>query len=143
MQPLCWLPVLPIVFDSFLEQTASKPNTSYETETNGFCVILRSAARFSFTRTLRHRFADFVAYRGPRTVPIVPIGLSHSFAQPLGRSTASLSTCLLAPIGTANTAHVMERTSKTSIPSTSLPISKKKSCHQLLDKHSYRKDQKR
>ena len=28
-----------------------------------------------------------------------------------------------------------ERTSKTSIPSTSLPISKKNTCHQLLDKH--------
>ena len=76
------------------------------TEFNVFCVILRSAARFSFTRTLPHRYADFVAYLGLRTVPIVPIGLSPSFAQPLGRSTASLSTCLLAPDGTANTAHV-------------------------------------
>ena len=35
-----------------------------------------------------------------------------------------------------------ERTSKTSIPSTSLPISKKKSCHQLLGKHPDRTSQK-
>ena len=37
--------------------------TTYETESNVFCVILRSVARFSFTRTLPHRYADFVAKR--------------------------------------------------------------------------------
>ena len=126
-------------------------DTSYETETNGFCVILRSAARFSFTRTLRHRFADFVARRsanfvrsgapyGP-SVPLTSFALRSGFRpasrrlRGLRHSPTRLCTCLLVPNGTANTAYVMERTSKTAILSTSLPISKKNSCHQLLDKY--------
>ena len=39
-------------------------DTSYDNRIQ--CFLRGSAARFSFTRTLPHRCADFVAYRGPR-----------------------------------------------------------------------------
>ena len=127
-------------------------NTSYEMKCHGFCVILRSAAtshsqelftsrRFAnFARRKLcmallsdtsyeikvHGFSDIVRYVGVlrpwRTFPFLSGALPHEYhgtclLAPTGtantaHSTASLSTCLLAPIGTANTAYVMGRNLK-------------------------------